>query len=100
MGKKVYILEGSDVTYEASIGKQVIKLSTSDSDTWSNHAKNVEKGYLTDDGDKITLNFKDKKIKLQYDEIGELYTLLDLKMKSDKGLSEKYKYLIEDNNIT
>jgi hypothetical protein len=99
MAKEIYILEGSDVTYKASIGKQVIKLSTSDSDTWNNHAKNVTKGHIKDDGDKIIVNFKDKEVELQYDEIGELYTLLDLKMKSDKNMSDNFTYLIEEKNI-
>lgn len=93
--KKIHILCDDKHDYVANVNDEVIELNYSLEDSWSSHIKGTKIGNLEDNGNEIMIKFNDLDLKLDYSTFSELYLLCSLKVKEDKNLMGKIKYLEE-----
>ncbi len=93
--KEIYVMSGNDLYYKATIKKTDVQLNYSKEEGWSDKIKGKKIGTLKDDGNAVKIDIGNLKVDLEYDELVELYVLLDLKFKIDAQMTAELKYLSE-----
>lgn len=94
--KEIYVINDNDLYYRATTDKRNIQLNYSKEEGWSEKIKGKEIGTLEDDGNGVKIDIGNTKLQLDYDELVELYVLLDLKIKVDTEMTGEIKYLSEN----
>jgi|TARA_R110000851_G_scaffold47424_6_gene115190 hypothetical protein len=94
MGKKtLYLVGDNQLDYVAEVGETKINLNYSNGDQWTSHTKGTRIGSVKDDGNGIRVKIGDIDTYLDYSSFCNLYTLLDLKVKTETNLMTELEYL-------
>jgi hypothetical protein len=80
--EKILVIQNEEVLYASEVSKDEIILRHSKSEIWTEQAKNKNIGHVKDTGNHIKIKLGDVKLKLDYSEFVELFTLMELKIDS------------------
>jgi len=96
--KKLYLVADESLEYVAKVGDRKISLNYSNNEQWSSHIQGTRVGSIKDDGNGIRVKIGDIDTYLDYSSFCNLYTLLDLKVKTETNLMYELEYLSKHEN--
>jgi hypothetical protein len=91
--KKVHILVDGQHDYVGKTNSENTKLKYSKNRSWSSHVRGTKVGEILDNGNGVNINCNDINLDLDYSDFFDLYTLLKLKVESNKKEFGKVKFL-------
>jgi hypothetical protein len=94
MIKIINVVEDDELAYVATLKKKTLKFKRSGSRLWTDDSRNEKIATLKDIGDDSIIKIADQKIKLNANELVELYLLIKIKLESYNEFIE-YKFLEE-----
>jgi len=96
---EVIILEGDDLNYIVEIDGNRINMKHSECEIWNDSTKGKKIGKLVDTGNNIKIKTDKLKLKLNYHEFVELFTLMKLKVKFDNQLSDELHIITKNDKL-
>lgn len=92
------IIEDDDLTFRVQVDDNKITSKRTNSEIWSKSAKGEVVAKLIDTGNNVKIKLGDKKIKLGYSELCNLFDIILLKLETDRSIRGNI-LILEDGSI-